>query len=319
MRRLARLTNQPLLALSLPVAAATAVAAEGPTGGIATAVPAYRQADIVALLTVSGPIDRITLRSLERRVARARADGAEAVVLEINTPGGALAATLDICHLIKTDAPGNTVAWIRPQAYSAGTIIALACREIVTAPGASFGDAAPISPFGPIPVTERAKLESPILREVIDSARRNHYDENLVQAFVSVGVELWLIEDLSTGERIFVDSNEYKVAFGDEEEPPDQLTRVAPPDHVQPGPRVRPWFEGLIPIDPHPPGTATDPVELKMLIELEQDLPPSRRRLEEADRGRFTLIRQVTSNDRLLVVRPGEAVALGLAARVITD
>ena len=320
MRHLARLKNQPLLALSVPVAAATVMAAQGPTGGdIATAVPAYRQADIVALLTVSGPIDRITLRSLERRVALARADGAEAVVLEINTPGGALDATLDICHLIKTDAPGNTVAWIRPQAYSAGTIIALACREIVTAPGASFGDAAPISPFGPIPVTERAKLESPILREVIDSARRNHYDENLVQAFISVGVELWLIEDLSTGERIFVDSNEYKVAFGDEEEPPDLLTPVAPPDHVQRGPRAKPWFEGLIRIDPQSPETAPDAAELKMRIELEQDLPSSRRRLEEADRGRFTLIRQVISNDRLLVVRPAEAIGYGLATRLITD
>ena len=319
MRRLARLTNQPLLVLSLPMAAATAVAAEGPTQGIATAVPAYRQADIVALLTVSGPIDRITLRSLERRVALARAEGAEAVVLEINTPGGALDATLDICHLIKTDAPGNTVAWIRPQAYSAGTIIALACREIVTAPGAVFGDAAPISPFRPIPLTERAKLESPILHEVIDSARRNHYDENLVQAFISVGVELWLIEDVSTGERIFVDRNEYKVAFGDEGEPPDQFTRVAPPDHVQRGPRVKPWFQGLIPVDPQPPGTAPDPAELRMLIELEQDLPPSRRRLEEADRGRFTLIKQAIANDRLLVVGPAEALDYGLASRLIAD
>ena len=61
------------------------------------------------------------------------------------------------------DAPANTVAWINPKAYSAGTIIALACREIVVSPNSAFGDAAPISPFGPIPITERAKIESPLL------------------------------------------------------------------------------------------------------------------------------------------------------------
>ncbi|MHC4274931.1 MAG: Clp protease/crotonase-like domain-containing protein [Planctomycetota bacterium] len=130
----------------------------------ATAVPAYRQANKVAILTVQGGIDGITLRSLERRVRQARADGADAIVFDIDTPGGALDATLDICHLIRTEAPANTVAWINPQAYSAGTIIALACREIVVAPSSAFGDAAPISPFGAIPATERAKVE-PLRRE----------------------------------------------------------------------------------------------------------------------------------------------------------
>ena len=73
-----------------------------------TAVPAYRQANKVAVLTVHGAIDGITLRSLERRVRQARDDGADAIVFDIDTPGGALDATLDICHLIRTDAPANT-------------------------------------------------------------------------------------------------------------------------------------------------------------------------------------------------------------------
>ena len=63
-----------------------------------------------------------------------------------------------------------------------------------------MGDAAPITSLGPIPATERAKIESPLLTEVIDEARRHHYDERLVQAFVSVGIELWLLRDGSTGE-----------------------------------------------------------------------------------------------------------------------
>jgi membrane-bound ClpP family serine protease len=280
-------------------------------------VPAYRQANIVAVLTIRGQIDRVTLHSLERRIEQARLDGADAVVLDIDTPGGALEPTLDICHLLKTDAPANTVAWINPKAYSAGTIIALACREIVATRGASFGDAAPISPFGPIPTTERAKLESPILAEVIHSARRNHYDEKLVQAFVSVGVELWLIENASSGQRVFVDRQEYRTVF--EEDPPAQLTPVAPPATGQTAAPVKPWFETLLPATtPTPGGEPVDPEELKKQIELQQDLPSSRPRLTAADRGQWKPVMQVVSNDRLLVLKPPEAVYYGLATAVIT-
>ena len=92
-------------------------------------------------------------------------------------------------------APPNTVAWIDPHAFSAGTV-ALACREIVIALG-MFGDSAPVSPLGPIPQTERAKIESP-LTEVVDLPDATA-DERLVQAFVSLGIELWLLENAETG------------------------------------------------------------------------------------------------------------------------
>ena len=277
------------------------------------AVPAYRQANTVAVLVIHGPIDKVTLSSLERRVKRAIQQGAEAIVLDIDTPGGALEATLDICHLIRNDAPANTVAWVNPKAYSAGTIIALACREIVVSPDAVFGDAAPISPYGPLPVTERAKLESPILREVIDSARRNHYDEKLVQAFVSVGVELWLIEHKGTGERIFVDRREYEMVMGDEA--PAQLTPVAPPTQ----PTVSPWFDTSLPATPVVEPDPDDHDAMQRQIELEQDRPSSRRVLTETDRGQWKSVRQVVSNDRLLVLKPSESAYYGLSTAVIAD
>ncbi|MCH6552458.1 MAG: hypothetical protein IH804_10705, partial [Planctomycetes bacterium] len=300
--------------LWLGTAVSVAQEADAPAVVAPPAVPAYRQANTVAVLTVHGPIDKVTRRSLERRVQEALDDGADAVVLDLDTPGGGLEATLDICHLIKTDAPPNTVAWINPQAYSAGTIIALACREIVVARNASFGDAAPISPWGPIPTTERAKLESPILAEVIDSARRNHYDENLVQAFISVGVELWLIEHIATGDRIFVDEQEYRAVFGDA--PPRQLTPVAPPAASGPDP-VRPWFNTLIP--PADAGSALSE-QLKAEIEFQQQRPPARARLGSADRINWRPVAQVVSDDRLLTVKPSEAVYYGLAAaRVASD
>ncbi len=294
--------------------------AAGDATATPAATPAYRQANTVAVLSIRDEIDRVTLRSLERRVRLAERDGAEAIVFDIDTPGGTVLATRDITHLIRTEAPANTVAWIHPNAYSAGTIIALACREIVVAPDAAFGDSAPISMLGPLPQAERAKQEAPILAEVIDSARRNHYDEKLVQAFVSVGIELWFIENLETGAQIFVDREEYRLVFGDE--PPDQITPVAPPS-PQPGGQivppvarqVAPWFQHFAPVDTMP----VDPEELKRQIEFEQDLPSSRPLLTEADGGKWRLVRQVVPNDRLLVVKPAEAISYGLATRVIAD
>jgi membrane-bound ClpP family serine protease len=289
--------------------AGTAGPATPPAPG---AVPAYRQAGTVAVLTVRGTIDGVTAVSLERRVKEALAAGAGAVVLELHTPGGSLDATREICGLIRSEFPANTVAWINREAYSAGTIIALACREIVVAPDAAFGDAAPVSPWGTLAPTERAKIEGPLLAEVVDSARRNRYDEKLVQSFVSMGVELWMIENNETRERIFVDRAEYRMVFG--EEPPAQLTPVAPPAGA--ASPVRPWSSLVAPPADGPP---PDPEAIRRQVEAEQDRPSNRPQLTAADRGRWTLLRQVDAADRLLVVKSPEALYYGLGAAVIAD
>ena len=130
----------------LCITATTRSAEDAGTSSAAPAAPpAFRQADTVAVLSVRKEIDLITLRSLERRLDEAIAAGADAIVIELDTPGGRADAMLDICHLLKTDAPANTVAWIHPKAYSAGAVIALACREIVVSPNSVMGDAAVIA------------------------------------------------------------------------------------------------------------------------------------------------------------------------------
>ena len=246
-------------------------------------IPAWRKASQVAVLPITGPIDQVTATSIKRRLQEAVADGAEAIVFDINTPGGELMATLEICRLIKYEAPANTIAWVHPFAFSAGTIIALACREIVVSPDATFGDSAPVSPLGPIPETERAKLESPILTEVIDSARRRHYDEQIVQAFVSVGVELWLLKNSETGEVIFVDANEYQQIFG--KAPPDELVKVSTPSTGE-NSIVSPFFDAI--------ASSSEPLAPDS-IAYEQLLPSSRPRLGPEAAEKWELMGQVVA------------------------
>ncbi len=209
-----------------PVFAQTASSSDSPDeGGTAPAaqsIPASRQADRVVVITLEGEIDQWTERSVKRRIEQAEQSGADAVVIEIDSPGGEVGAVLEICNAIKGSSVTNTVAWVHPDAYSGGAIIALACGEIVTTSPASMGDAFPIT-FGPQGVRglspdERTKFLPPLLTEVADSARRNGYDEFLVQAMVVDGIELWSVTDSETGERWFINEREYRVLF--EDEPP---------------------------------------------------------------------------------------------------
>ncbi|MHC4949278.1 MAG: NfeD family protein, partial [Planctomycetota bacterium] len=169
--------------------------------------------------------------------------------------------------------------------------------------------------FGPIPDTERAKLESPILAEVVDSARRHHYDENLVQSFISVGVELWLIEHVDTGEMVFVDAEEYARVFG--EPPPRTQTPVAPAPGA--GPAVVPWFSTFVPEPPDAGDPGLSEEDLRAEIEFQQQLPPTRPPLTADDGDQWRLVAQVVSGDRLLVVKAGEAIHFGLAAEMIAN
>ena len=218
-----------------------------------TPVPAYRQAQDIAVITIEGEVDHITATSFKRRLEEAA--NADAIVIDLNTPGGGLLPTLQICYEIKNNAPSNTVAWIHPHAFSAGTIIALSCREIIVSPNSTFGDAAPITPMGPIPATERAKIESPILAEVVDSARRNHYDEHLVEAFVSVGIELWLLHNIQTNETVCVNRAEFETIFG--ESPPQNFSPIA--RNVQGEPVFSPFFDTIAKLSQTDTERSTEP------------------------------------------------------------
>lgn len=289
-------------------------------------VPAYRQASTIAILSIEGPIDHVTLRSLERRVEEAKRRGASAIVLRLNTPGGEMTATLEICRLVKNDMPANSVAWVDPAAYSAGTFIALACREIVMSPNARMGDAAPIA-IGPTGIqslgaTERAKTESPLLAEIVDSARRRHVDENLVKSFVTLSPGLWLLEDSVTGERIVVDPVEFRAAMG-----------VDAPASAQPAARSAgasrpptPWISRVFDQSsksrrgsksaPARPPTAE---EIAVEIELAQSLPPVRSTVVNAEPGRWRLVHQVIPPGQLLTLTTEEAEFYGISSATIAD
>lgn len=203
-----------------------------PSASSTASVPAARQASNVAIITIHGEIDRTTARSVYRRMQLAQRAGANAIVFELDTPGGEIGAVLKITEQIKVSPIANTVSWVNTQAYSGGAIVALATREIITNQQIKLGDAIPIQVsvleglkrLGP---EERQKILAPMVADLVESARLRDYDEKLVQGLISLGVELWLIENPMTGQRLFIGRDEYTMLFGDPS--PGEMPKVVSP------------------------------------------------------------------------------------------
>ncbi|HUU84225.1 MAG TPA: hypothetical protein VM243_12045 [Phycisphaerae bacterium] len=211
-----------LLALGLPVSFAQEVGAGDPPAATATDGPPRH----AAIVPITGEISDVTTESIERRVQIARDNGAEVIIFEIDTPGGAALAADNICNFIKNLVDVHTVAWVNTQAISAGSMIAVACDEIVMTPASSIGDCGVLmaSPMGveAVPEELRAKAESPVLAQFRDSANRNGYSRVLCEALVVKERIIWWLENTRTGERVFVEDQVKVLRVGEGLDPTTQ-------------------------------------------------------------------------------------------------
>lgn len=117
----------------------------------------------VVVLTATGVVDGVMAGYLADGVASAADNGAAAVVVELDTPGGSLDAMKQITTaFLESRVP--VIVWVAPSgawAASAGTFITLAGNLAFMAPGTSIGAASPVtSSGGDITGTEGAKVMS---------------------------------------------------------------------------------------------------------------------------------------------------------------
>lgn len=118
---------------------------------LAAPVAAALQAEpIVLLLEVKGAVTPAMASYFERGIAAGEAQGAEAVLIVLDTPGGAIDTTQEIIRLIR-NAQVPVIVYIGPagaQAASAGSLITLAAHAAVMAPETVIGAASPVSGEG---------------------------------------------------------------------------------------------------------------------------------------------------------------------------
>lgn len=104
----------------------------------------------VATTGVAGPITPVVATHLADTIEDAAADGHEALVITLDTPGGGLTPTRDIVQTL-LDAPLPVVVYVAPRgadAGSAGTFITYAAHVAAMAPATTIGAATPVDMEG---------------------------------------------------------------------------------------------------------------------------------------------------------------------------
>ena len=115
-------------------------------GLLAGVAPAQTTGGLVDVVEVEGIIDQTIANYLKSRIDTAAEDGAEVIVVQLDTPGGLGVSMNEIVDDIRlSEVP--VVVWVGPsgaQAASAGMYIAYASHILAMAPASTMGAATPV-------------------------------------------------------------------------------------------------------------------------------------------------------------------------------
>ncbi len=134
---------------------------------------------LVDKFVLADTIQPVTADELDRAIARAQADGASALLIELNTPGGLLDSTRSMVGaILSSKVP--VILYVAPagaRAGSAGFFILESADIAAMAPGTNAGAAHPVIEFGPQPdKVMRQKIENDaeaFLRSYVTRRGRN--------------------------------------------------------------------------------------------------------------------------------------------------
>lgn len=148
---------------------------------------------LVYIIPIKKTIEPALLYVVRRGVDEAIREKADAIIFEMDTPGGAVNAAEGIIGVItKTDIP--TYTFVENDAFSAGAIIALATPNIYMAPGSVIGAATPMmmTPTGGVqemPEEVQEKMTSAVAAMVRAAAEQGGHDKELAEAMVRADME----------------------------------------------------------------------------------------------------------------------------------
>ncbi len=148
----------------------------------------------IIVVSISGEIDYGVQELIKEAIARAEeVNGILIIVLD--TPGGLLDATFNIISLIRTSKV-PVVGYVYPPgkgAWSAGTLILLACHVAAMAPGTIIGSLQPVyynPATGEYTTVNESKIINPVLEMATTLARDRGRNVSTAQAFVLENLNL---------------------------------------------------------------------------------------------------------------------------------
>lgn len=164
-------------------------------------LPARGQTSTIVALDLSGVVDPIIADYISTNLARAEAEGAAAVLITIDTPGGLDSSMREIVKaILNTRTP--VVCYVAPEgarAASAGAFILTSCDVAAMAPGTNVGAASPVGLAGVIEQRKATNDAAAYIRSLAEEKGRNaDWAERAVREADSVsadeGLELGAID-----------------------------------------------------------------------------------------------------------------------------
>jgi len=161
-------------------------------GGLVLSPPDAIAAAPVDLITLEGVISPVTLRLVETALARARSDGAQALILQLDTPGGLERSMRAIAQrLLNAEVP--VIVYVAPtgaRAASAGVFITMAAHVAAMAPATNIGAAHPVALGGGADKESLKKIENDaaaFIRTIaLERGRNADWAEKAVRQSVSI-------------------------------------------------------------------------------------------------------------------------------------
>lgn len=150
----------------------------------------------VMVVPIRAQIAKPELFILRRGIRQAIENGADTLILDMETPGGRLDVTFDILQALERF-PGKTVTYVNSEAISAGALIAMGTDEIYFKPGGVIGAAAPVMSGGAeIGETMKAKLISYLLARARAITEDQGFRSEVITAMIDVDYEFKIGDEM---------------------------------------------------------------------------------------------------------------------------
>jgi membrane-bound serine protease (ClpP class) len=166
---------------------------------------------------IGEPVLYILRRGLKEAIARK----AGVVVLDMETPGGALNVTFEIIKALEKF-PGQTITYVNKEAMSAGAFISATTPEIWFAPHGVIGAAAPVTSEGKdIDETMKLKVVSYLKARVRAISEGKGYRGQVISAMIDKDYELKIGDVVikPKGELLSLTDTEAMKPYGDPPQP----------------------------------------------------------------------------------------------------
>ncbi|MGH2630187.1 MAG: NfeD family protein [Actinomycetota bacterium] len=143
----------------------------------------------ITRLHLDGVVDPFVADYLEHGIAEAADANAEAVLIEIDTPGGLVSSTRQITQAV-LNARIPVLCYVAPsgaRAASAGSFVLLSCPVAAMAPGTNVGAATPVGIDGAVGSDKAVNDAAASMRSI---AERNGRNGDVAESFVSDAVSI---------------------------------------------------------------------------------------------------------------------------------